>query len=101
MNVNVIRNEKPKQTVRQMKPNTAFKIAGIWYLPIRIEDDCISNDFQDFWEMNHETAFGLPSPSKLISGVPCIRIENARFYYVDADLEVEEYGTPSLSVNIS
>ena len=100
MNVNVIKNVKPKQTVKQMKPNTAFKIGGYWYLPIHIEVDCI-DDYQDFWEMNHETAFGFPSPSKVIFGVPCVRMSDARFCYVDADLEVEDYGTPSLSVNIS
>lgn len=100
MTVNVIRNEKPKQTVKQMTPNTAFKIGGIWYLPIHIEDNCIE-DYQSFWELNRETAFCLPSPTKPVDGVPCIRIANARFYYVDADLEVEDYGTPSLSVNIS
>jgi hypothetical protein len=100
MNVNVKKNEKPKQTVKQMTPNTAFKVGGYWFLPILVSDDCIEN-YQDFWEQHTETIPGYPEPRYTENAIPCYRVANACFVYLDPDLEVEEYGTASLSVNIS
>ena len=100
MNVNIVKNVKPKQTVKQMAPNTAFKIGGYWYLPILISDNLIKN-YQDFWEEHVETIPGYPEPCYTDNAIPCFRVASACFVYLDPNLEVEDYGTPSLSVNIS
>jgi hypothetical protein len=100
MNVNIVKSEKPKQTIGQMRANNAFKLGGFWYLPICMDDDCIEN-YQDFWEQHAESVPGYPEPRFTNNAVPCFRVASASFVYLDPDLEVEEYGTPSLSVNIS
>ena len=100
MNVNIVKNEKPKQTVKQMRPNTAFKIGGYWYLPISVNDNYITN-YQDFLVEHAESIPGYPELCFINGAVPCFRVTSACFVYLDPDLEVEDYGTPSLSVNIS
>ena len=100
MTVNITKSEKPKQTVKQMKPNTAFKLGGYWYLPICISDNLIAN-YQDFLEAHAESIPGYSESCFINGAIPCFRVASATFVYIDPDLVVEDYGTPSVSINIS
>lgn len=84
-----------------MKPNEAFKIGGYWYIPISMNDESIGRDYQTFWEMHAETIPGYHRPCKMESAIACFRVSSSSFVYLDPDLEVEDYGTPSLSVTLS
>lgn len=101
MQVNVTKTNKPKRIVGSMKPNEAFKIGGYWYIPIDVDDDTIGRDYQTFWEMHAETIPGYHEPCKMESAIACFRVSSSSFVYLDPDLEVEDYGTPSLSVTLS
>ena len=101
MQVNVAKMEKPKRIVGSMKPNEVFKIGGYWYIPISMDDDAIGRDYQKFWETHAETVPGYHAPRRMESAVACFRASSSSFVYLDPDLEVEDYGTPSLSVTLS
>ena len=100
MQVNVTKTNKPKRIVGSMKPNEAFKIGGYWYIPISMDDNAIGRDYQTFWEMHAETIPGYHGPCKMESAIACFRVSSSSFVYLDPDLEVEDYGTPSLSVTL-
>lgn len=100
MQVNVTKTNKPKRIVGSMKPNEAFKIGGYWYIPISMDDESIGRDYQTFWEMHAETIPGYHEPCKMESAIACFRVSSSSFVYLDPDLEVEDYGTPSLSVTL-
>lgn len=101
MQVNVTKTSKPARLVGSMKPNEAFKIGGYWYIPISMDDNAIGRDYQGFWETHAETIPGYHEPRRMESAVPCFRVPSSSFVYIDPDLEVEDYGIPSLSVTLS
>ncbi len=101
MQVNVTKTSKPTRLVGSMKPNEAFKIGGDWYIPISMDDNAIGRDYQSFWETHAETIPGYHEPRRMESAVPCFRVPSSSFVYIDPDLEVEDYGIPSLSVTLS
>ena len=101
MQVNVTKTIKPKRIVGSMEPNEAFKIGGFWYIPISMNEDAIGRDYHVFWEQHVEPIPGYPEPRKMDTAIPCFRVSSSSFVYLDPDLEVEDYGIPSLSVTLS
>lgn len=100
MKVVINNNPKPKRTVDQMRPNEAFKLGGSWYIRIEMDDSCIGN-FSKFWERHVETIPGYHEPKNEFFSIPCFCIHSSSFVYIDPDLEVEEYGVPTLSIDLS
>ena len=101
MQVNVTKTNKPKRIVGSMKPNEAFMLGGHWYIPISMDEDAIGRDYQTFWEVHAESICGYHEPCRVECAIPCFRVPSSSFVYLDPDLEVEDYGIPSLSVSLS
>ena len=100
MNVITVNSPKPKRTVGEMKPNEAFQLGLGWYIRIEMDDGCIEN-FSHFWSMHAETIPGYHEPRNECESVPCFRISSSSFVYIDPDLEVTDYGTPTVTINLS
>ena len=101
MTVTTEKVKKPKKYVCQMAPNQAFQLGGYWYIPISMNEESIGRDFQDFWEMHAETVPGYHPPRTMENAFPCFRLSSSSFVYLDGDLEVEDYGVPSVSIALS
>ena len=101
MNVVTTKTIKPKRTVGDMKPNEAFQLGIHWYIPISMDEDAIGRDYQKFWETHAETVPGYHEPRKMECAVACFRIPSSSFVYLDPDLEVTEYGVPTVTIALS
>ena len=100
MKVIINNDPKPTRNVGSMKPNEAFKLSDSWYIRIEMDDGCIEN-YSCFWSMHAETIPGYHEPRDEYGAVPCFRLSSSSFVYLDPDLEVINYGVPTLSVDLS
>ena len=100
MKVNIAKATKQVLTVKEIKPNMAFQLGGFWYLPISINDGCITG-YEEFWEIHAETIPNYPPPTSSLNGIPCFRVASTSFVYIDGNLKVEDYGVPQLTIEIS
>ena len=92
-----IENKPITKKIWDLKWNQAFKYGDYWYIKVNIKDNEI-HPYDEFFD-EHVIKNGINENAENYDDyIPCLYISSHTFCYLRKDIEVSEYGTPTMSV---
>lgn len=97
MRVVIEENEPILKTIGLLPDRTAFQYRECWYIKINIKEDSIQT-YDEFFD-DHVIKDGWNEEAECFNDyVACLHLGAQTLCYLRRDIQVAEYGTPTLSV---